>query len=300
MIGKTKKAFRVVLFLTEKCDKNCYYCDIGQIENQQDINKSFFYEYFDKINGRDDFFDWFTLTGGEPGLVDVDVLDYFFNNVCGCHKVRVNTNGLFITKGYFKKYYNKIDAVGLHPAIEVGDPDADELLKHVDCKIDIFQPVTGNNYHLLPEVLDKYPGNWVLIPLYSKGNDMSELFLTKDQFDYISNLPHKNIQRNSLDTMAKFATFSDHSVNNHRISCGNSNIHPTLDFVKGRILRCPVSRTHADSVELNSKNFELMLQFNLFPNAKDDCACLNCNDCLRYYEHYYNNVLYDFYNRVRS
>ena len=287
------KAYRLVLFLTEECDKNCFYCDIGQLINPKQPNKKLIEKYFPIVNGRDDLFPVFTLTGGEPGLVDLDILEYIFEEICDCHKIRVNTNGLFIDKGYFDRWYDKITWVGYHPNIEVK-----ENIPHDICdeKIQIFQPIHANNYKDVLNKCQQYPLlKFNLIPFLQKKefNGDLDFVLSKKQFqelyDSVYNL--ENVLPDTFDMLKKSFITSDEHMVLHRRACGNSQIHPTLDFVNEEILRCPISWTYSDRVKLNENNMLKMMNFILFKDAGNDLSCIRCNDCIRYFDNYWDNTL---------
>jgi len=287
------KAYRLVLFLTEECDKKCFYCDIGQLKNPKKPKKHLIEKYFPIVNGRDDIFPVFTLTGGEPGLVDVDILEYIFDEVCDCHKIRVNTNGLFIDKGYFDRWYDKINWVGYHPNIEVK-----EDIKHYICddKIQIFQPVHSKNYKDVLNKCQKYPLlKFDLIPFLQKQefDGDQEYILSQKQFQELYNSVYNlnNVLPDTFDMLKKSFSSNYNTMMLHRTACGNSQIHPTIDFVNEKILRCPISWTYSDKVELTKSNIIKMMSFNLFKNAKNDISCQRCNDCLRYFDSYWYNTI---------
>ncbi len=285
------KAYRLVLFLTEECDKNCFYCDIGQIKNQQKPQKDLIYKYFPMVNGLDELFPVFTITGGEPGLIPKDIIEYIFEEVCDCHKIRVNTNGLFIEKGYLDKYYDKIDWVGYHPNIEVKE---DIPLDICDEKVQLFQPVHAKNFKDVPDKVKRYPKQkFNLIPFLQKGEfpgDYEYILSNHEALQLqksVSEFP--NVLPDTLDMLTKTFMSGDMVKNDYRIACGNSQIHPTIDFVKGQILRCPISRMHTDKVDLTEENMKKMMEFNLFKDAGYDIGCTQCNDCFRYFDTFFPN-----------
>lgn len=104
---------KVSLFLTERCNGVCDYCDILGIENLRDIELTEenieYLEYIMKYSND------ISLSGGEVGLLGVDILDVIFYYMKRYKKeVIINTNGLFMEKGYFDRYYLNIKEVKYH------------------------------------------------------------------------------------------------------------------------------------------------------------------------------------------
>jgi len=286
-------AHRYVLFLTEKCNLNCFYCDIGQLKNQRDPNPELLYHYFPKINGRDDIVRKYTLTGGEPALAPYEMLEYIFTNICNCQIIQVNTNGLFITKGYFDKWYSKITYVGYHSCIEVGE-DIDPYIE--DCKITIYQPIHRKSMHLVKDMCRRYSKlKFNLIPILTKYlfNNWEEYVLRNEDYEWLFKELEDvdNVEFSTLFGIYSSSISTKKELNMHRTICGNSHTHPTLDFVNNVIRRCPISYTYNDTVPLTDENFDKLMKFDLFRDASNDKGCMACNDCLRYYSSYVPNFV---------
>lgn len=106
------KLKEVLWEITNKCDKNCKYC--GSKNSLSNDNPSIdtitailysIVEYPPEI---------VTITGGEPGCLDIDVLD----NVIGVLsaygvKVRIVTNGRFLQYASHYKNFDKVEVIGL-------------------------------------------------------------------------------------------------------------------------------------------------------------------------------------------
>ncbi len=284
---------RYVLFLTEKCNKDCFYCDIGQLENQKEPDPSLLYHFFPLINGKDDIVKKFTLTGGEPALAPVEMLDYIFDTVCKCHIVQVNTNGEFFRKGYFDRWYEKIHYIGYHPSIEVGD-DIDPYI--VDKKITIYQPIHRKSLKYIKDMCKRYKEvKFNLIPILTKYmfDNWEDYILRKEDYEWLFKELHDldNIEYSTLFGIYYGSFYDNKTLNMHRQICGNSHIHPTLDFVNKVIRRCPISYTFNDIVPLTDENFIKLMNFNLFRDASYDQSCSMCNDVLRYYASYIPNFV---------
>jgi organic radical activating enzyme len=286
-------AHRYVLFLTEKCNLKCFYCDIGQLEVQRDPDPELLYHYFPKINGRDDIVKKFTLTGGEPALAPYEMLEYIFTNIAKCQDIQVNTNGLFIEKGYFEKWYDKIDYVGYHSCIEVGE-DINPYIE--DCKITIYQPIHRKSLPLIKDMCRRYNKlRFNLIPMLTKYmfNNYEDYILRTEDYEWLFKELQDvdNVEFSTLLGLYYSSKYTEEQRRKHRIICGNSHTHPTIDFVNKVIRRCPISYTFNDTVPLTDENFEKLMEFKLFRDASLDVSCMSCNDFPRYYSSYINNYL---------
>ena len=287
---------RVTLFLTEICNKTCPYCDIPKLKKQRDINEELFYKYFPIINKSDNF-KWFTITGGEPGLVNPDIWEFLFSDLN--HLTRVNTNGVFFDKGYFDKYYDHIYEIGYHPVVDLGDP-----LPHVcaDPKIKIYMPYHKLNYHLLEDFINRYPKNELnLIPYIRKFYELDDPYVL-DDCDYmniytlIKDKP--NVNQTSKDVVYALGYKTKSCIYQGRLLCQNSNIRAVVNFVNGTIHRCPESITLTDTKPINTDNIEKMLQQNLFERHDKlvDEACLDC----MYFTYFLPFIVNQYSDLVRS
>lgn len=268
---------RVTLFMTEMCNKTCSYCDIPRLVNPQSTNRELFFKYFPILNNSDKF-TWFTITGGEPGLVDSDLWEFMFKDLK--HPTRINTNGIFFDKGYFDKYYDSIFEIGYHPVVELG-----EQLPHVcaDPKIKIYMPYHKLNYHLLENFIKNYSKNELnLIPYIRKYYDLNDPYvLTQCDYMNVYNIikDKQNVNQTSKDLVYALAYKTESCIYQGRLLCQNSNIRTVVNMVQGCIHRCPESITLTDTQKLTNENIQLMLKQQLF-TRNDTLIDKACGDCV--------------------
>lgn len=287
--------YRIVLFLSEKCNKQCYYCDIGQNPKQKDIKKESFFNFFPLINmnGMKYNYENYTITGGEPGLVDVDVFDFFFKEKCKGIHTNINTNGLFIEKGYFDKFYDKIDKIGLHPYVDI-----DEIPKELRCdpKIIIYQPIYKNKIDKIEEFCKNHNNFLInLIPYVQKYQPLNnnDLIIPLESFQKIIDLTKnlENLELSTIQTINRLSKQSDCGIYLNRKFCGNSYNNIVFDFSYDKIWRCPTSKTNTDKDELTTEKINLCFEKKLFRSSESDLNCAHCFDCLRYFNYYFNQFL---------
>jgi hypothetical protein len=165
------KPGNISVFLTQRCDRKCEYCDIGKINNPKDMDLDLFLKYIPYIKER------FkpksiNLSGGEIGLLSEEVLDVVFKELNG---IRVNTNGLFVKRGYYDKYKDKISEVFYHI---IDDKNVIEVEKGVYTIVLHNKNLDEVNY-----LYDKYKHLDPLILLYRmKNKDRKDLLLNKVKF----------------------------------------------------------------------------------------------------------------------
>lgn len=267
---------RINIFITYRCNKTCYYCDIPGRKNNLDPDISLIEKYFPIINSGT--FDTYTLTGGEPGLVDENILDYLFNQ--SKHLIKVNTNGVFFDKGYYEKYYDRITEVGYHTSI---DPIDEININSLDEKVVIYQPITKQNFKDVEIQLKRYPNlTFNYIPYIRKQIFSGDEKFYMDQNDLkecqqiLCN--YSNVSIGSRERILKLSQISKEKEFQEKLLCQNSGTRFVVNFVDGIIHRCPESITHSDTKELNDENVNLMLREKLFEKSKtlNDVACQDC------------------------
>jgi organic radical activating enzyme len=274
MFGLNNKisAVRFSIFITEKCNLKCKYCDIPLQKDHLDCNKELLLKYLPILDTYD--FDCYTLTGGEPGLSEY--VDDFFKIIT--KPVKVNTNGIFFKRGFYEKYYDKIQEVGYHLLKNPGEPVPDSTLLR-DKKIILYIPFDNYNWFLIPKMIEDNPDIiFNFIPYIRKIKDDShDRTVTLDNIKklYKSICGFKNTQSRSLSILMNKL---DQSVlEPHRKFCMNSNTRYLFDFTRGRIHRCAKSRVYNKSVQMNDENIQKIKTFTLF--EKDDILDEACEDC---------------------
>ena len=142
------KKFLRVCVLTE-CNWKCNYCKYSKSNLIPDENKALkiFEKYKDILTH---------ISGGEPGLLSNKFWDHVFNT----KKVGVITNGLFILKGYYKKYQDKITNIKVHATPELNKDINPNILKIIREKYPNMETnivIHKRNINLIKPFLKKYP-----------------------------------------------------------------------------------------------------------------------------------------------
>ena len=233
------------LFITQVCDKNCYYCDVPAIEKPKHLNMELYRKLCEYIKDHD--FDYLSLSGGEPGTLSVEYLDEIFK--LSPFKIKVNTNGLFIRKMFHERFKDKIDHICYH-------------LTKKDEKVD-WKP-TGKDYFVYVVTLF----NACNIPKL-KSRYKNIIFKMAD------------IKKNNLDfslTPNQVSKYKDYlfEVDYYGLESKECNVADRqIDLIEGRILKCCKSYTHSPSLEFNKKNLRKILEDR-------QCELWNaCKNCLK-------------------
>ena len=252
---------KITILVTEKCNNKCYHCDIPTIKSP----KNFTVSNLEKVKNLLSNYKNIVITGGEPGILSRNHLDYLFSALPD--KVEVNTNGLFIKKGYFMKYYSRISRLQYHPVVELTEEIKVPL---IDSKIYYHLPITSKNVTQINDFLIKYPNINFELAMYDSK-------VPGDQPDYdLIDLSLPNISKHSIEVLR-----SADNIKNIRKLCSNLCVEPALDLVNGRIKRCVCSHTQADSLPFTDANLRKLkygnpadLNFNT-----TNFLCSNCYHC---------------------
>jgi len=259
----------LTLFLTEQCNRKCEYCDIARIKKQKSINIFLINKFIPII--KESKWNNIVLTGGEPTLVKEDVLDYIINEL-GDKFLKVNTNGLWIKKGYFEKYYDKVDKIQLHPVSEINE-FYDNI---IDDKIIYHFPVHKRNIIYLRNFLKRNKDIKIRLAPYDEKYINNDFSLTTMDFIEIYDII-KNFKNITDDTKILFKNLSKNTNYNKLKECC---FYPSIDFVNGRIKKCIKSHTLSDWFELTEENFNNMKNLKYTNND----ICNNCHLFIRDYE----------------
>jgi len=144
----------LAILTTQRCNEKCEYCDVPNIKNPKDINLDIYLKYIDIIQ---DFYEEFSLTGGEIGLLNEDVLNVIFDALR--KPVKLNTNGLFVKKGYYEKYKDKIGEMWYHiirddGVIEIEKEDLTYIIIKHRKNIDQVDKIVEKYNHLNTRVVE--------------------------------------------------------------------------------------------------------------------------------------------------
>lgn len=271
----------LTLFLTEKCQKRCGYCDIGVMKNRKHIDESLLNQYLPVIAKSE--WQYIVLTGGEPALIKEDLFFETLDFLKFKH-IRVNTNGMLFYKGYFEKYYKYINEVQYHPVSEITynfDVIRDE-------KITYNFPIHKNNIQYLKSLLDTYYDIPIMLTPYDNKIDDDSLSLsTKDYGEVYSIIKDRDNIKEDTKRLFRFLGNMVH-LDFVRNYCFNMIVaYPSIDFVHGRIKKCIRSHTRSDWKPLTMKNFQNLRNLD-FENKK---ICDKCNFFIKDFEQIIRNMI---------
>lgn len=252
----------VSLFITEKCDQRCEYCDIPLIQTPKDLDLDLFKKYISIINKKQ--LDEVCISGGEIGTLNIEILDQLFKLID--KKVIIYTNGLFFKKNYYDRYKEQICGVRYHVL------DNKEIEKDVPKNTYFVYVITKKNIDNIQNIVGKYKDINLNFVLYDdKRNDesfvLNDIDVQKLKIieNYIEKSMHQVIEkcykiRNKIETTLKCFT----SV-------------PQIDFVRGKVLQCCKCHTMAPSQDISETSIDDVLQI------KESKRWYMCNNCFDYF-----------------
>lgn len=145
---------RYSIITTRKCNWSCPYCITDTHGHDSDITFDDIKAKLEQIEPNSEV----SLSGGEPGLIEPEVIDYIFTELVKKNSdITVLTNGLFFKKYAFK--YDKYISDYLYHCSENLDLK-DEVLVPIDInpdKIEYMIVVSDNNIHNLEKFLELHP-----------------------------------------------------------------------------------------------------------------------------------------------
>ena len=267
---KIKEPKMVCIVLGEHCNWDCGYCDRPKIEKPMRANLKLLYQFYPRV------IEWAKdcnvhISGGETALVDKDVLDFVFSFD---KKLIVETNGLFFHP-QFDKYNSKIQKIVYHCVPEL---DMDIEYDNND-EIEYLIVVHHKNIHLLKDFIKKYNKKFTFqyyYPKFLRKND--EYLLTReDYFTLIKEFPDMIDKKEIINRISP-----PDNIDEMRKECADRFDFVGFDFVNGRIKFCKQSHSFTSFVELNEKNFALLLKDKL-KNPEMDEICKTCTEVVRYF-----------------
>lgn len=253
------------IVMTNKCDKQCPYCDFPSIEedkqgsitiNQMDYIEEYLY-YIAKRNSETDKHRQMVILGGELGLLDDKVL-YELLNISNKIVEKYGFNSLiWMTNGLLFE---------AHPFI---------YHKH------LFEI----EYHILDDNLDNFSFiddeyityNVVLTPYNeNKVTFLNKLFLSNNKMLHIK--PVNSIRNSYTDYIASGHNSLSDKYNYklfNKYECNKTSPFFAIDFTNNTIFKCCRSYTRFERKLLTYNNLEKAYSGKLFD--KDDI----CNSCYR-------------------
>lgn len=307
----------ITLFLTEKCNEKCPYCDLTYKADSEKVgyNGLKYWDivspYLDKYNDR---IGKLSFTGGEPGTLEKKDFDPLVSDIHNLgFKIKVNSNGLFIRKGYFDDYFDDIDTIGLHPFKELPHYFVDELENVVSSykeaflsgKVVLYILLTERDVPIFINSLDslvyKFP-KLLINPIPYVGFGDKEIdgryTLSKNSWYalYRCTYNHPAITssfRSICFSFVRDSLSAKDGLNKKRGLCKQIPIKGVLNLSRGTIHRCPEMITTTKNVQLNKENLADFFLGNLWKNSDDDPTCTRCT----YFPHYLNNFVNILYKR---
>ena len=142
---------------TLDCNWSCSYCPYGEKEyDKHEVGDKKYIENINKSNIPK--YTNVTITGGEPGIKSKEFFNNLFDFLRGNHNIiNINTNGMFIDKGYYDLFYDDIKKCYLHIVQEIDEDIGSNNLKY--CEYDKVMPliiVHNKNIDILETFLKKY------------------------------------------------------------------------------------------------------------------------------------------------
>ncbi len=267
---------------TEKCSWNCWYCDFPKKRNPQNAPVEYVLEVFDmikEITGRDQSIEY-SFEGGELGLYDERYLDEIMFSDLG-DTYNIATNGLFMEKGYHRRYAEKIHYILHHIQPELFLPFK-YTMYDLDPSILTYYTFVINkrNLPILKEVLKQCEGlNSYVLPHIlqprTEGLDLLTLDDFKVMYDILKESPI--IKPDFTERVSRIIErFEDEKwLSNHRNMCANVYTQPIFDLPNKRINRCCISIS-GDSVPITYENIEKLYKNEKMFDTRKDRVCDGC------------------------
>jgi organic radical activating enzyme len=276
------KPYIVCMIVTQKCNWVCEYCDRPLLKEMKDINEDVFRKYFPRIIKKYSEVPLY-INGGELGLLNHELLEYIFSFD---KKLRICTNGLFITKGYFKEFYDKIEQVILHVRIERGME-----INIDDPKLLYLFVVNHQNIGKIKRFIERNnePKKQWMLQNYQPKNPLDEndkFQLTKGDYAIMLRdlLSYSNYKFEYQRIVKRVQDFNnDEKLQQYRKICRDNYFFPMFDFTESKILFCKQSALFTNYVELNEQNFYKLEKNVLHFNTKPDIVCDKCYEATDYF-----------------
>lgn len=277
------KAVNICIILTQKCNWDCAYCDRPSIEHRKEPDKKIVEKFYPRLLEKyNDSLVY--ISGGEPGLINYEILKYVFSFD---KKLSICTNGLFITKGYFKEFYEKIEQVILQVRLDKGlEIDIDDpklfylFVIHHENVSKIKDFIVDNNAE------DK---KWIF-PFYqpkniSEGSDNRFQLTKNDYIIFLKDLVKYSTNPFDFKRIVKRIQEFDKPKNlqQYREMCREQFLFPMFDFSANKIIFCKQSATFGSFVELNEENFYKLEKNLLHLKVKPNIVCEKCFEATDYF-----------------
>lgn len=268
---------KLTLFVTNMCNKKCYYCDIPKLTHTRHFNieeSEWILQHIEKLK-----INRLVITGGEPGLLSLEhikILSSYFRN----KSLQISTNGTFI-KNKYQKYFNHIDILQLHS--EITFKKEIESYNNINLNKVFFYSINKTNLKNLEDWLEINKNIIIELVPYDDKNNQSHLKLNLNDIKFINKIIQKriNVSENSKNTFRVLEKFYDqHDV--FKKLCFSKNYNLLIDLVNHKINKCICSNSRSSSVDLTLENLKNLknLKFN------ESSMCNDCLFCIKEYKNY--------------
>ena len=277
---------QLYLCLTQLCNWRCGYCDFPLMKNPRSVTINDLKSQLPLIKeATKDLHVEFCIEGGELGIIDTSVLDYFFENG-PAETYFVATNGLFFKVGYYERYKKYIHTVLFHVKSDINEGLFSFTNYETDCEIWHTIVLHKKNLHIFSEFLDIYP-NYIWFPHVIQPRtanlDLMDYEYYKKIYEIVKDRPNvhtffKNRYKNIIENIENKSW-----IDTKRRLCCNDYTKSIINMPANRIHRCCISMD-TDSVNLSYDNlYNVMHGRQTFPSWDDVCT-----DCIA------NFIFHDF------
>jgi len=277
MNGKSRTGTIYEIILTEHCNWKCSYCQFPTIRNPQDTS-------IEKINKHIDYirdiinkvgYDYIMIQGGEIGLVDKDVLKHFLSKFN--KKIIIDTNGLFIDKGYhtvdgIKEYIEEIwwHTIDEPRKIKIDNKDTGDIKLVpgvVGCNVDNIIAFLDINKHI------DFDYVFIEVPITAKNVDCDYVKKSYEKlYNYCAKYRNKKTILNNL-----LCDIREYDLQLLQKACCTMNAFNTINLASEKLCLC-TTRSNQVQIDLTRDNLiNVLTKSNVF---RDKSNAL-CNTCYR-------------------
>ena len=264
--------------LTEECDWNCEYCAFSGVEHAMKAQMSVYQAHLpyikkvmDTLNKKDVLVN-IDIQGGEVGLIDLDILKYFFNTIA--LTINVSTNGEFLRRGYhhcpdIRKHLGTImwhvkdDIFPAEVIDDYHDPDIHISRGIVHNNVDEIVNFVCTNHHILFDYIE--------FEFDIRESREMDVEMYHDLLNKLEDV--ENITWNAWQILKGRIT----ERKDHRVNCRKFNHSIMINLANETVCFC--QRQPRTNIPLSREN--LTYRLKTFP--KDIWDWTTCESCTRLY-----------------
>lgn len=219
--------------------------------------------------------DAYVFTGGEPGLLPSEHMDYIFS--FSDKQIDINTNGTWLYKN--EHYIQKAKRIVYHQLIEL---QSQYTLDKYEQYSNIFYAFMIHHDNI--SKLDNFLVNLINIDINriifyfydNKKNQDDNKTLSLSDMQEIYNVIGKYMPSHSILKYIRYILTYPNLIPLYRNICNKYCIFPAIDLVNETIKNCPNSYSNAPYLELTEKNLNLLLDNKLFTFEHKNPLCDTC------------------------